>query len=67
MNAVAIMYMNSHLMELQAAAQHRQMASQVSRRSLRQRLGTAAASLRSILGAASGSTLPKLKDYPYGG
>jgi hypothetical protein len=67
MNAVAIMYMNSHLMELESEAQHRRLASQVSRRSLRQRLGSAAASLRSIVGPDSGPTVPTLKDYPYGG
>jgi hypothetical protein len=66
-NAVAIMYMNSHLMELQAEAQHRRMASQVSRRSLRQRLGSAAASIRAIVGPDSSPTLPTLKHYPYGG
>jgi hypothetical protein len=66
-NAVAIMYMNSHLMELQSEAQQHRMASQVSRRSLRQRLGSAAASLRAVVGPDTGPVLPKLKDYPYGG
>jgi hypothetical protein len=66
-NAVAIMYMNSHLMELQAEAQHRRMASQVSRRTLRQRIGSAASSLRAIVGPDTGPVVPKLRDYPYGG
>ena len=67
MNAVAIMYINSHLMELQAEAQRHQLASRVSKRSLRQRVGSAAASLRAIIGPESGPVIPKLRNYPYGG
>jgi hypothetical protein len=66
-NAVAIMYLNSHLMELQAEAQRHQMASLVTKRSLRQRLGSVAASLRAIVGPESGPVVPKLRNYPYGG
>ena len=67
MNAVAIMYLNSHLMELQAEAQRHQMASLVTKRSLRQRIGSVAASLRAIVGPESGPVIPKLTNYPYGG
>ena len=67
MNAVAIMYLNSHLMELQSEAQRHQMASLVAKRSLRQRIGSVAASLRAIVGPESGPVVPKLRNYPYGG
>jgi hypothetical protein len=66
-NAVAIMYLNSHLMELQAEAERRRTASQVSSPTLRQRIGSAAASLRAIVGPESGPVVPKLRNYPYGG
>jgi hypothetical protein len=66
-NAVAIMYVSTHLMELQAEAQRRQMASLVTGPSLRQRIGSAAASLRAIVGPDSGPVVPKLRNYPYGG
>ena len=67
MNAVAIMYVNSHLMELQSEAQRRRTASLVTKRSLRQRIGSVAASLGAIVGPESGPEVPKLKNYPYGG
>jgi hypothetical protein len=66
-NAVAVMYVNTHLMELQAEAQRHRMASLVTKRSLRQRIGSAAASLRAIVGSDSGPVVPKLRNYPYGG
>ena len=67
MNAVAIMYLNSHLMELHAEAQRHHMASLVTKRSLRQRIDSVAASLRAIVGPGSGPVVPKLRNYPYGG
>ena len=67
MNAVAIMYVNSHLADLQSEAQRHQMASLVERRSLRERLSSGTAGLRKILGSDSGPVVPQLKDYPYGG
>jgi hypothetical protein len=66
-NAIAIMYVNSHLMELQGEAQRHRMASLVPNRSLRQRIGSAAASLRAIVGPDSGPMVPKLRNYPYEG
>ena len=67
MNAVAIMYVNSHLMELQAEAQRNRTASLVAQRSLRQRVASATASLRSMLGQGTGPVVPSLRDYPYAG
>ena len=67
MNAVAVMYVNSHLADLQAEAQSHRAASLVERRSLRERLTSGAASLKKILGSDSGPVIPQLKDYPYGG
>ena len=67
MNAVAIMYVNSHLTDLQAEAHRNRMASLVAKRSLRQRVASATASLRSILGQDSEPVVPTLKNYPYGG
>jgi hypothetical protein len=66
-NALAVIYVNSHLMELQAEAQRNRMASLVPHRSLRQRIGSAAASLRGIVGSDSGPVVPKLRNYPFGG
>ena len=67
MNAVAVMYVNSHLADLHAEAQRNRAASLVERRSLRERLSSGTASLRRILGSESGPVVPQLKDYPYGG
>ena len=67
MNAVAVMYVNSHLADLQAEAQRDRMAELVERRSLRERLSSGSASLRKILGSDSGPVVPQLKNYPYGG
>jgi len=66
-NAVAVMYVNSHLADLQAEAQRDRMAELVERRSLRERLSSGSASLRKILGSDSGPVVPQLKNYPYGG
>ena len=67
MNAVAIMYVNSHLADLQAEAHRDRAALLVERRSLRERLSSGAASLRKIVGSDSGPVVPQLKNYPYGG
>ena len=67
MNAVAVMYVNSHLADLRAEAQRDRAASLVERRSLRERLSSGAASLRKIVGSDSGPVVPQLKNYPYGG
>ena len=67
MNAVAIMYVNSHLADLQAEAHRDRAALLVERRSLRERLSSGTASLRKILGSDNGPVVPQLKDYPYGG
>ena len=67
MNAVAVMYVNSHLADLRAEAQHNRAASLVERRSLRERLTSGTASLKKILGSNSDPVVPQLKNYPYGG
>ena len=67
MNAVAIMYVNSHLADLQAEAHRDRAALLVERRSLRERFSSGTASLRKILGSDNGPVVPQLKDYPYGG
>ena len=67
MNAVAVMYVNSHLADLRAEAQRDRAASLVERRSLQERLASGAASLKKILGSDSGPVVPQLKNYPYGG
>ena len=67
MNAVAVMYVNSHLADLRAEAQHNRMASLVERRSLRERLASRTAGLRKVLSTESGLEVPELKNYPYGG
>ena len=68
MNAVAVMYVNSHLADLQAEAQRNRAASLVERRSLRERLTSGTASLKKILGSNGYPVVPQqLKNYPYGG
>ena len=67
MNAVAIMYVNSHLIGPSGEAHRNRTASLVAKRSLRQRVASATASLRSILGQGTGPVVPTLKNYPYGG
>jgi hypothetical protein len=66
-NAVAVMYVNSHLAELQSEAQRNRAALLVERRSLRERLSSGAASLKKVLGSDGGPVVPQLKNYPYGG
>jgi hypothetical protein len=67
-NAVAVIYVNQHLESLRADAQERRMASLAGRRSFSDRLASAAAELRRVLGIGdSGSNIPKLENYPYGG
>ena len=67
MNAVAVMYVNSHLADLRAEAQCNRAASLAERRSLRERLSSGTASLKKIIGAESDPVVPQLKNYPYGG
>ena len=67
MNAVAIMYTNSHLMDLQTEAKRNRTASLVAKRSLRQRVASATANLKSVLGQGTGPVVPSLTNYPYGG
>ena len=67
MNAVAVMYVNSHLADLQAEAHRNRMASLAERRSLRARLASRTAGLRKVLSTQSGLEVPELKNYPYGG
>ena len=67
MNAVAVMYVNSHLADLRAEARGRRVDPLVERRSLRARLASSAAGLRKVLGSGSGPVVPQLKNYPYGG
>ena len=67
MNAVAVMYVNSHLADLRAEAQRDRAASLAERRSLRERLISGTASLKKVLGSDSGPVVPQLKNYPYGG
>ena len=67
MNAVAIMYVNSHLADLRAEAQLNRMASLVEKRSLRARLASRTAGLRKVLSTESGLVVPELKNYPNGG
>ena len=68
MNALAIIYVNDYLETIHAEARDARSASLVGRRTFRERLGSALDGLRGILGGdSSGSTIPKLSDYPYGG
>ena len=68
MNAVAIMYVNDHLESLRAEARQRRAASLTEKRSLRGRIASLASGLRSTLPReATGTTVPTLKNYPYGG
>ena len=68
MNAVAIMYVNSHLADLRAeAARSRRADPLVEKRSLRARLASRTAGLRKVLSTESGLAVPELKNYPYGG
>jgi hypothetical protein len=67
-NAVALIYVNQHLESLRAEAQDRRLASLAGRRTVSDRLASAATELRRVLGIGdSGSMLPKLENYPYGG
>jgi hypothetical protein len=67
-NALAVIYVNEHLDMLRSEAQQRRAASLAERRSLRDRLVSAASDLRRVLGGDAGDpVLPKLENYPYGG
>ena len=68
MNAVAVIYVNSFLEELRADAHRNRMASLVTKRSMRQRIASAAASLNKAFGSeTTGPITPELKNHPYGG
>ena len=67
MNAVAVMYVNSHLADLRAEARSHRADPLVERHSLRARLASRTAGLRKVLGSDSGPVVPQLKNYPYGG
>lgn len=68
MNAVAVIYVNQHLDALRADAQERRLASLAGRRTVSDRLASAASELRRVLGIGdAGGNLPKLENYPYGG
>ena len=67
MNAVAVIYVNQHLESLRADAQQRRAASLAERRSLRDRLASAAADVRRVIGGDQDPVVPKLENYPYGG
>ena len=67
MNAVAVMYVNSHLADLRAEARSRRVDPLVEKRSLRARLASRTARLRKVLESESGLVVPELKNYPNGG
>lgn len=68
MNALAVIYVNEHLDMLRSEAQARRTASLAERRTLRDRLASAASDVRRILGGDAGDpVMPKLENYPYGG
>ena len=67
MNAVSVMYVNSHLADLRAEAQLNRAASLAERRSLRERLSSGTASLKKIIGSDSDPVVAQLKNHPYGG
>ena len=67
MNAVAVMYVNSHLADLRAEARSRRTDPLVEKGSLRARLASRTAGLRKVLSTESGLVVPELKNYPYGG
>ena len=67
MNAVAVMYVNSHLADLRAEARSHRADPLVAKRSLRARLASRSAGLRKVLSTESGLVVPELKNYPYGG
>ena len=67
MNAVAVMYVNSHLADLRAEARSRRTDPLVEKGSLRARLASRTAGLRKVLSTESELVVPELKNYPYGG
>ena len=67
MNALAVIYVNDHLQSLRSEASQRRAASLAERRSLRDRLASAAANVRRVIGGDQGPVVPKLENYPYGG
>ena len=68
MNAVAVMYVNSHLEELRVDARQRRMASLGTKRSMRERIASATAGLNKRFGSDSNEPVtPKLENHPYGG
>ena len=67
MNAVAVIYVNSHLADLRAEARSRRTDPLVEKGSLRARLASRTAGLRKVLNTESELAVPELKNYPYGG
>ena len=67
MNALEIVYVNWYLETLRSDLEPRDSSSSFKRRTVRDRLGAAAAALREVLGTDSGPVVPQLRDYPYGG
>ena len=67
MNAVAVIYVNSHLADLRAEARSRRADPLVEKRSLRSRIASRTAGLRKVLNTESELAVPELKNYPYGG
>lgn len=67
MNAVAVMYVNAHLEELQAEARQKRLAASLApKRSLRARIAAASASLkRALVADEIGPDLPHLTHWPY--
>jgi len=66
-NAVAVIYVNSHLADLRAEARSRRADPLVEKRSLRSRIASRTAGLRKVLNTESELAVPELKNYPYGG
>lgn len=66
MNAISVIYVNQHLDSLRAESQRSRVASLTPKRSMRSRIGAAAARL-GIIASNSDPVVPKLQNYPYGG
>jgi hypothetical protein len=66
-NALSVIFVNDHLNELQAMARQHPAADLVTKRSMRERIAAATASLRSVVGSTDDTVVPKLRNYPYGG
>ena len=67
MNAVAVMYVNSHLADLRAEAGAVESTHWSSGAASGRASPPRTAGLRKVLGSDSGPVVPQLKNYPYGG